>query len=65
MSHSHGSKKRHAALSLAKYRDENGSTMRHENASRSNPETVKNSPGKPVKPVKTPRDQLQNAHFQP
>jgi hypothetical protein len=32
------------------YRDENGIIMRHENVPRSNPETVKNPPEKPVKP---------------
>jgi hypothetical protein len=39
------------------YRDENGIIMRHENAPRSNPETVKNRPEKPVKPVKAAIDQ--------
>src|SRR2546428_4668710 len=54
----HGSRKYLTALSLAMNRDENGIIMRHENAPRSNPETVKNRrPEKPVNSVKAARDQ--------
>src|SRR2546428_9063562 len=57
VSPSHDSRKYLAALSVAKYRDEKGIIMRHENASRSNPETVKNRQEKPVNPVKAARVQ--------